>query len=180
MVANHRPKKFSTIFTPFCIPQPTARNTPRFCGAIFRASHSQRTENYLLNLLPLANDWPTFIYSRRQNSIHLPAILRAQETRNSRGQRRKAFAMIQMSAACISTKLQYFGPIPPEIYEYRIGGYQVCDKWLKDRKDRHLELDDIRNYCRMVTAIGSTLEIQQELDIVYADVEQNLVTIPTE
>ena len=74
-------------------------------------------------------------------------------------------------------KMQYFGPIPPEIHAYRIGGYQVCDKWLKDRKDRHLELDDIRNYCRMVTAIGSTLEIQQELDILYDNVENNCVLI---
>ena len=77
-------------------------------------------------------------------------------------------------------KAQYFGPISPDVYEYRIGGYQVCDKWLKDRKDRHLELDDIRNYCRMVTAIGITLEIQQELDILYPNIEQNLVAIPTE
>ena len=77
-------------------------------------------------------------------------------------------------------KTQYFDSISPDVYEYRIGGYQVCDKWLKDRKDRHLELDDIRNYCRMVTAIGTTIGIQQELDIVYTDVEQNLVSIPTE
>ena len=74
-------------------------------------------------------------------------------------------------------KTQYFGPISPDVYEYRIGGYQVCDKWLKDRKDRHLELDDIRNYCRMVTAIGITLEIQQELDILYDNVENNCVLI---
>ena len=47
-------------------------------------------------------------------------------------------------------KTQYFGPIPVEVYEYRIGGYQVCDKWLKDRKERRLELDDIRTYCRTV------------------------------
>ena len=77
-------------------------------------------------------------------------------------------------------KAQYFAPISPDVYEYRIGGYQVCDKWLKDRKDRPLELDDIRTYCRMVTAIGITIGIQQELDIVYPDVEQNIVTIPTE
>ena len=77
-------------------------------------------------------------------------------------------------------KTQYFGSISPEIYEYRIGGYQVCDKWLKDRKKRHLELDDIRTYCRLVTAIGITVGIQQELDILYPDSEQNLVTIPTE
>ena len=49
-------------------------------------------------------------------------------------------------------KTQYFGPVSPEVYKYRIGGYQVCDKWLKDRKDRRLTLDDIRTYCRLVTA----------------------------
>ena len=75
---------------------------------------------------------------------------------------------------------QYFGPVSPEIYEYQIGGYQVCDKWLKDRKERRLSLDDIRTYCRMVTAIGLTLTIQQELDMVYADVENNLVLISAE
>ena len=74
-------------------------------------------------------------------------------------------------------KTQYFGPIPAKVYEYRIGGYQVCDKWLKDRKERRLELDDIRTYCRMVTAIGITRTIQQELDMVYADVEDNCVSV---
>ena len=77
-------------------------------------------------------------------------------------------------------KTQYFGPIALEIHEYQIGGYQVCDKWLKDRKERRLNLDDIRTYCRMVTAIGLTLTIRQELDTVYADVENNLVLISAE
>ena len=77
-------------------------------------------------------------------------------------------------------KTQYFGPIPPEIHAYRIGGYQVCDKWLKDRRDRPLELHDIRTYCQMVTALWRTLEIQQELGILYDDTEKNLVTIPAE
>ncbi len=70
---------------------------------------------------------------------------------------------------------QYFGPVAPEVYKYQIGGYQVCDKWLKDRKERHLALDDIRTYCRMVTALGLTLALQQKLDVVYADVEDNSV-----
>ena len=75
-------------------------------------------------------------------------------------------------------KTQYFGPIPSNVYEYRIGGYQVCDKWLKDRKDRRL--DDFRTYCKMVTAIGKTIEIQKELDTIYPDVEKDLVSISTE
>ncbi|MFA6054367.1 MAG: hypothetical protein WC769_03210 [Thermodesulfovibrionales bacterium] len=38
---------------------------------------------------------------------------------------------------------------------HRIGGYQVCDKWLKDKKDRVLvlSLDEIQTYCRIVTSI---------------------------
>ncbi|MBA4348527.1 MAG: DNA methyltransferase, partial [Thermodesulfovibrio sp.] len=34
--------------------------------------------------------------------------------------------------------VQYFEGIPQEVWEYQIGGYQVCEKWLKDRKGRVL------------------------------------------
>ena len=74
-------------------------------------------------------------------------------------------------------KTQYFGPVSPDVHDYRIGGYQVCDKWLKDRRDRHLDLDDIRTYCRMVTAIGMTLMIQEEIDNSYSDTEKDAVAI---
>ncbi len=74
-------------------------------------------------------------------------------------------------------RTQYFGPVSPEVYEYRIGGYQVCDKWLKDRKDRRLDLDDIRTYCRMVTALGRTLTIQKQMDSLYPDTEKHFVTL---
>ncbi len=41
-------------------------------------------------------------------------------------------------------KEQYFEGISQEVWEYHIGGYQVCDKWLKDRKNRMLSLDEIK------------------------------------
>ena len=66
---------------------------------------------------------------------------------------------------------QYFGPVPPDVWAYQVGGYQVCEKWLKDRRERRLTLDDIRAYCRIVTALGITLALQAELDAVYAAVE---------
>ena len=75
-------------------------------------------------------------------------------------------------------RTQYFGPVPREIYQYRIGGYQVCQKWLKDRRERRLELDDIRTYCRSVTAIGHTLTIQQQIDVLYSEAERDSLTIP--
>src|SRR3981081_819962 len=29
-------------------------------------------------------------------------------------------------------KTQYFAGVPQEVWEFYIGGYQVCEKWLKD------------------------------------------------
>lgn len=67
---------------------------------------------------------------------------------------------------------QYFAPVPPEVWEYPIGGYQVCHKWLKDRKDRTLTVDEIRTYCCIVTALSKTIEIQAEIDTLYPAVEE--------
>jgi len=74
-------------------------------------------------------------------------------------------------------QIQYFAPIPPEVWEYQIGGYQVCEKWLKDRYDRRLSLDEIQTYCRIVTALARTIEIQEEIDKLYPLVEENLLDI---
>ncbi|MBW2115123.1 MAG: hypothetical protein JRH04_09790, partial [Deltaproteobacteria bacterium] len=66
---------------------------------------------------------------------------------------------------------QYFEGISTEVWDYQIGGYQVCHKWLKDRKGRTLSTDDIKQYCRIVTAIQKTIEIQKEIDDIYPQVE---------
>jgi hypothetical protein len=66
---------------------------------------------------------------------------------------------------------QYFAPVPAEIWEYQVGGYQVCEKWLKDRRERRLHLDDIRTYCRIVTAFGLTMAIQEEINALYPEAE---------
>jgi len=67
---------------------------------------------------------------------------------------------------------QHFAPVPEAVWAYRIGGYQVCEKWLKDRHGRRLELDDIRTYCRIVTALNLTIEIQNEIDALYPEIEK--------
>jgi predicted helicase len=72
---------------------------------------------------------------------------------------------------------QHFAPVPAEVWNYQIGGYQVCEKWLKDRQERRLELDDILTYCRIVTALGQTITLQQEVDALYPQVEEDLLTI---
>jgi len=71
---------------------------------------------------------------------------------------------------------QYFEGIEPEVFEYQIGGYQVCEKWLKDRKDRKLSLDDIKHYCTIVTALAKTIEIQKTIDTFYPKVENETIS----
>jgi len=75
---------------------------------------------------------------------------------------------------------QYFAPIPAAVWEYQIGGYQVCEKWLKDRKERRLDLDDIRTYCRIVTALQRTIAIQGDIDAIYPTAEETTVSMEDE
>jgi len=72
-------------------------------------------------------------------------------------------------------KAQFFGPIRQEVWEFYIGGYQVLRKWLKYRKGRNLSLGDIKHFCRMITAVAKTIEIQDEIDLLYPDVEKNII-----
>jgi predicted helicase len=70
---------------------------------------------------------------------------------------------------------QYFEGIKPEVWEYQIGGYKTCEKWLKDRKGRNLTLEDIKHYCKVVTALEKTIAIQKEIDKIYPRVDENLI-----
>lgn len=67
---------------------------------------------------------------------------------------------------------QYLDPIREEVWRYYIGGYQVADKWLKDRKERTLSSEDIKHYCKIATAISETIEIQKEIDRLYPKIER--------
>ena len=59
---------------------------------------------------------------------------------------------------------QYFEPVPTEVWAYRVGGYQVCHKWLDDRKGAVLSLDERLTYQRIVTALERTLALQAQID----------------
>jgi predicted helicase len=74
-------------------------------------------------------------------------------------------------------KTQNFAPVPEEVWEYQVGGYQVCEKWLKDRKGRKLDHKNIQTYCRIVTALKITIEIQEELDALYPKIEEKILKI---
>ena len=60
---------------------------------------------------------------------------------------------------------QYFAGVTPEVWEFRIGGYQPMDKWLKDRRRRALSpYDDLEHYRRMAAAIAETIAQMSWID----------------
>ncbi len=71
---------------------------------------------------------------------------------------------------------QYFENIEPEVWNYFIGGYQVLNKWLKDRKEKYLNDEEIKTYIKIIEAIKHTIKIQKEIDTIYPQIEKNLLT----
>ncbi len=59
---------------------------------------------------------------------------------------------------------QYFEPVAEEVWEFHVGGYQVCRKWLKDRRGRKLSYDDITHYRKVVVALGETIRLMAAID----------------
>ena len=59
---------------------------------------------------------------------------------------------------------QSFTNVPPEVWEYEIGAYQVCEKWLKDRKGEALSHEEIRLYPLILVSITETLRMMEAID----------------
>ena len=57
-----------------------------------------------------------------------------------------------------------FKGVPEDVWDFQIGGYQVCHKWLKDRNGRTLSDEDIAHYQKSVVAISETIRIMAEID----------------
>ena len=60
--------------------------------------------------------------------------------------------------------------IPETVWKFNIGGYQVCEKWLKDRGPKKgnsglvLSDDDIKHYKKIIICIQETLCINIKID----------------
>jgi len=76
-------------------------------------------------------------------------------------------------------KTRGFKGVPEEVWNFHIGGYQVCEKWLKDRQakggknprpGRVLTDEDIEHYQKIVVALSETIRIMAEIDEV---IEEN-------
>lgn len=68
---------------------------------------------------------------------------------------------------------RWFEDVPKETWDFHVGGYQVCEKWLKDRAakggkkastGRVLTDEDILHYRRVVVALTETRRLMAEID----------------
>jgi predicted helicase len=64
-------------------------------------------------------------------------------------------------------KEQYFAPVPEDVWNFHIGGYQVLDKYLKSRKGRELSLDEKENIINVIKVLRFTLDRMQEIDEIW-------------
>ncbi|MGL2429671.1 type ISP restriction/modification enzyme, partial [Helicobacter pylori] len=60
----------------------------------------------------------------------------------------------------------YFVGVSQEIYDYRIGGYCVLDKYLKSHKNESCDFDHVTN---IIKVIARTIEIQKTLGFLTSD-----------
>jgi predicted helicase len=117
--------------------------------ALFRSMAEKGSELILLHLMesPKLDDFFTEFPVKGDNTVEKAAYTEPNQRVWINGQ-------------------QYFGEVPREIWEFRIGGYQVLEKWLKDRKGRKLMYDDIRHWQRVALALRETMRVMQEIDAI--------------
>ena len=60
-------------------------------------------------------------------------------------------------------KEQCFEDVPETAWNFYIGGYQPAQKWLKDRKGRTLNFDDIAHYRKIITVLLETDRLMKEI-----------------
>jgi predicted helicase len=61
-------------------------------------------------------------------------------------------------------KTQYLEGVPKDVWEFHVGGYKVCEKWLKDRRGRQLSYDDLTRYQKVILALKETIRLMEEID----------------
>ena len=143
---------------------------------LFAALCRKGTELVSLHLME-SPQLSQFVTKYEQKGDHLVEKVRWEETaadKNVRATKKKEKGKVgqtflsanQPTGRVWINKTQYFEGVPKQVWEFHIGGYQVCEKWLKDRKKagRKLSADDIDHYQKIVVALNETIRLMREID----------------
>jgi predicted helicase len=123
---------------------------------------------------PSLNDYITEYPIGGDNEVEKPMFVIAREDSTSlRGGTTKQSVSEEETASAKSLAVtgkvfinseQYFDKVPEVAWNFYIGGYQPAQKWLKDRKGRTLEFEDILHYQKIIKALTETDRIMGEID----------------
>jgi len=73
------------------------------------------------------------------------------------------FPKFDAGRICVNRDV-WLEPVTGEIWDFHAGGHQVCNKWLKDRRNRTLSKRELAVYCGIVSAIDGTLRTMPAID----------------
>jgi predicted helicase len=79
----------------------------------------------------------------------------------------EAVRYVPADEAIAVNKAQFFKPIPQAVWDFRIGGYQVLDRYLKSRKGRVLSLGEINHVGAIADSLAFTIEQMARIDEAY-------------
>ena len=71
---------------------------------------------------------------------------------------------INTRSVVINKRGDRFTDIPQAVWDFYVGGYPVCAKWLKDRKGRTLSPADIDHYQQIIVALSETIKLMTAID----------------
>jgi len=104
-------------------------------------------------------DLTTKFSGKGENVVEKPVFLRDAELTTTDG-----VAALAMTGKVYINATQYFENIPESAWNFYIGGYQPAQKWLKDRKGRTLDFQDVLHYQKMIYAMSNTERLMGEID----------------
>lgn len=96
---------------------------------------------------------PKFIFTTKEESLT-----------NSETERMLRQAQHDTLGKVYINETQYFDNVPETAWNFYIGGYQPAQKWLKDRKGRTLEFEDILHYQKIIVALFETDRLMKKID----------------
>ncbi|WP_332034068.1 type ISP restriction/modification enzyme, partial [Kaistella sp.] len=104
-------------------------------------------------------DLTTKFTGKGENVVEKPTFVRDAELTTTDG-----VAALAMTGKVYINPTQYFENIPESAWNFYIGGYQPAQKWLKDRKGRTLDFQDVLHYQKMIYAMSNTERLMGEID----------------
>ena len=69
------------------------------------------------------------------------------------------------TGAVFINKTDSFSGVPEIAWNFYIGGYQPAQKWLKDRKGRPLNFDDVRHYRKIIKILTETDRVMKTIEM---------------